>query len=1842
MAENPLNAIADNPNNPFEKAKAAAGGVVGRAFETDAGKNVLGALEKPLGVLNKLAVPYRETVAPALSAVLLELNSNYRNQNNNLGVAEQIRRAQQLSKAPVEGEAEWRRAISPGRALVGLIGSLDGAGIQGTDKIDWANSRQVNDYFSSGQAQFWSGFADLGFNLLDPVAIAAGKGTKLVKRSQFSRELGSKYGKTEDLVKEVNFAAANPKSETAIGELFKLIEKDPNDLKTIQAYGLVAASADPQRFALTLSNGFKGDGGNGIRDVINASLGHKPTLDRLKVQNSLLHDQIAENSGLTQTIREDLKSLNKTMRNNKKSTPEEVANYEANQKDLLDSIAKTQDEAAVLASKKEVTQVFQEQQMGVTSTWSRYSAVERIRAASAKASTDGMFMELDGTAKFHAARSVAKSLGTATPYVRTVMWISPNQGLKEIPAGIAFLGGAPGKRSYLEADARIRQLGKLTGMTSLEMKAYANAYRALLTKSDRFNFFENFEEAGVQKLLQKHFGASLDGMNQVQREAANHFARKLVDSTRRAKARELQSMLTKNYTVLDGASGSIQTQKYMNDIIDRLASEAALEQGVPLNAGHREAVRSSLMENPATATQIPNIHFTVDLKFFDNIMAENPQAIKNIMNGILEENWDIKRINQIMDKSEQSSIDGGSGMHATFGDIAKPMYRTSKDVAVDGMDSFYSYIWKPFTLLSFKYTSRNVAEGWLRVAASMIDMNSHYGYGWTDMIKGLKDPGSISRTIENKSYRKQSKEALQDFRKKSEEVRFEEAELRRQVGAPINSGISAARTTRNMILSEEEKQRFKQSDGMTLSIEFLKKQIKSVDRYKSSGIKEADAAVESLTKPIRALSLDSAGLVDGPGKNFITALTEGNYDQAHTIANNTNSEQLIGSLAEYRDNVDKAIFELNKHSSSGATTVDFAIENSKFALDRLLLHADKTIALLVRRGELRNELTAIASKTSPGGKLRKSFSGKDQVEIFPGVYIDQSLANAENDLLRDATSSHSSSTRILADDRRVTGFSMMASGFKRKPVMPTDAFWAQGHADYVNNVMMNDPVMSRLITGIADGKSDKQVLEEVKKWASSNDKEAIVYKKEVKQNLSTHSKAMDTTYSLDDSIDLNFGQVLQYLPEHSVNTPGKVYPDLMRKAVDGLTPEDSAKIMLEDRVEVMAARESHEATFTNMYKNAVASVFKFIGTLPEDHLVRHPFFNMVHDNEARRLSAITADQGRKAGLSGEALRKYVEENAAAIKVTATDRAYKELMQRLYSVERYTDPGKLIRFVTPFYMAHQNSSRFWLGTSIRNPEIAFMLAKMYNAPFRAGYVFDENGEIVSSGSPWSPDSQNENMVFGAPSWLRGFTGKDTFTVNPNGLDVIFQGQLPVIPTLGGPAGEVVATESIKLAQKHTNIESFLKNNTGMTLDQFSGKYILPFYQKGYGKSIGQNVYSSAIPFNSAAISAFSALVGFGLPLNGIVQQMIPDVKNRWTSRYLTASDQVVADMLMNNESLDPKVIQERANDIARNALLIEAISSFTGPVVAVKMDDKKVRDLNARLKVLQRDNGYSQGSILLAKEVEAKGVAYSNALVSTLQTSTVDNRFGLVSTTATVHGIQTNLKSLSLADEYYKDNPFIGEIFNITTGDNKYSQISDDILFGITVNGTPLKSRNMSTQDAERQAQYNAAWSTYFANIDYIEADAEKNGIKKGSKAYTSYYSPWKKELANVVGKQFPLWDTRENKITLQKSDAFLALAQYFVSDKQFMSSVGKDNKAIQGLVLYLEARQTIAAEFQANQERTGTAGLDTKANQKYAEWRDATAEIIIAQNPDFKQMYNRYLSQDELNPIDSPLLGGAK
>jgi hypothetical protein len=574
------------------------------------------------------------------------------------------------------------------------------------------------------------------------------------------------------------------------------------------------------------------------------------------------------------------------------------------------------------------------------------------------------------------------------------------------------------------------------------------------------------------------------------------------------------------------------------------------------------------------------------------------------------------------------------------------------------------------------------------------------------------------------------------------------------------------------------------------------------------------------------------------------------------------------------------------------------------------------------------------------------------------------------------------------------------------------------------------------------------------------------------------------------------------------------------------------------------------------------------------------------------------------------------------------------VQRLYSVERYTDTASFLKFITPFYMASQNSTRFWLGISLREPAIAAQLAKAYNIPYRAGYVYDDNGNLVGGGNPWSSNSAKEQVIMKAPSWLRDYTKQPNIKFNPVAFDVISQGQLGMVPTAGGPIGQTIGTEAVQAFAQHTNIDPWMRKNFGISFDTFSQKYVMPYYEKTAGTNITGTLIKNLDPSNSWMTSA-QAIVG--IKTGNFLTQGAED---RWTTRYNSAHDYVTTQMMLEGQAMDPVLIEQLSTQLAMKALVFETMTAFGPTIAPVKVDNQSMDELRITIRNYQDQFGYSDGSVKAAAAInEVYGTDMGVSVIRNLQAKNSTNKLGLIGSNATLRNLQPNLALVNEADLYFPDNPFVGELFNQTDQKDFYSQISDDVLYGIQINGEPLKARSTNPAKLERQHQYNSAWALYSENVAYIEEHAKKNGVVPGTAAYKSFYGVWKDNLEVAIGEQFPLWAQRENKITLARSDQTIKIAQLFLNDEKFMKTAGKNNKAIQGLKIYLEERQIIIEQLNMNRQRTGTVGLDTKANRYYLEWRDQVGQAIVKDYPEFKDMYNRYLADDELNIVESPSLG---
>lgn len=1807
--------------------------------------------KKTFEVLERAAEPYRDTVAPNLTAALMVANRNYQNQNKNKSLTELFDYAKKDAVASSQEYYDndpsqaWRRKISPGRALVALIGDVR-SGEQATDKINWADVSSVESVFTSGSAQFFSGLGDIGFNMLDPL-FAVAKAGKVAKIEALNRPLTPggvvkakvNTGRMETLVDDINKAAANKPSP--IKPLFDLI--DTGDVLAVQSYGFVSRSSNPNKLAQALLDANQIGGRQLSAEVAKIAIGDTASFNALVRKYPQLTAQMNAVTGRIDFVENQIKSIQNTIQpvptKRGKLTVEEIKNIEAfnkkanaeikelkkqkkaAEKELkplareeafqsrVGAVPLSAEESAVLAREGGQQTVFQS---ATTSTWSRSEFIEQRRARSAALNARGFWNDFGEDTPTYANEMFQATKGEAR-FIRVVDWFSPNGKLHETPAGIAIIDGIPGHFSQQEVDSRIRAAVRKGDMTVAEAKRWSQSYSKKNESSERFQFLDKLEERSFVGILKKQFPELAEKFTTEQNELLYQVVRSMLQTTRAKRREQIGDIIDKNYTMVDTRTGKLVVSSHIKNLVEQGAKRIAEKEGAPeVTKTHIKLAEKALRENPSLTSQIPNTHFSTDLNEVASIVRENPFLFQDVMRRVAD--GDVEVLAQVRKYNEGAVQSTPSGISLPF-EAAGAVGKQGYDKVVNALDTFYTFVWKPTTLLSLKYTTRNVFEGYLRVAASMVDMNSAYGYGWSEMVRGFnagKLTGAIN-AVENVVERSQAKSASRKFDDLNNELVISDAKIYTSVGPLTKSGKKIASKAIADTRKAADKGVFQANDGLSMTIAVVEGRFRAVNKI-AEGNAPSPAAIE-----INSVYNDLRNkIVSGqPGGDFLPKLFDEDFRSATARLIQLDPEDGYAALKYLDEIIDEASQKINKvNTSRSGPIMKTHKEELGFFLDRVKIHTAHLRTFLDERNAIGGKIVEASGKIKPS--IKRSFE-KD-ITLPGGATIGGALSGKSGEAMRGSTSAHNSSIRLLDRDIRVTGAHILKSGNRSAPIDIDSSMWASAHAEYINNVVMNDVVARKAVEMFANGASIQKVQAELQRFVKSNDKDALIWRRERKVDYENRNEMVPTSWK--DEVDAIIeGQVLLYL------RPVDAFGDelMIKAARGGLTAADSSKIPMSLRERVQGDTAITALNAATMGKNIVRTIFHFIGTLPEDHLIRHPFYNMVYTSEANRLAKMLDAQGKDPGAY-----------AAQIRYNATSRAYKELMQRMYSVERYTDLATLMRFVAPFYMAHQNSSRFWLGTSIRNPEVAIALAKAYNAPFRGGFVEDENGNSVSWSNPWT-SSRNLAIVKidslpiskNLKNKIKDATGQDFIGLPPSQMDVITQGQVPIVQTLGGPVGQVGGTLFLGWLADKTYDPNTVLGKMGMNVDDFQ-KYMMPYYEKTYGGSIASQVSSAINPLttNSWILSGLSAVSEGKIPF--------PEVEARFRARKEAAYDALVIESTLNGQSIGHDKLSEMADERARNSLYVEAAFSFGGPVVAGKLGNEQFRQLNQEYTMLQKQYGDPDAaSIAFTKIIEERynNPRYVDAITRVVTTRSASNKFGLWATPATSNALMKNKSLVESVDASYPDNSIIGVMFNQGNTATDYSPIIDDNYFSTTINGKPIRQKLTNDVERRRTQQYSQAWETYMNAVDFIEQDAKSRGIQKGTDVYNEYYGAWKKRAEDMVAKQFPLWGDRNKGFTQNESDNNVKVIERFLADEKYMSTVGNDLGSAQALKKYVEGREVIIAELEAWRAATGTKSIDAKTNVWFADWRDRMVDEIIRQHPEFKPIYTRYLQDDTYNQL---------
>jgi hypothetical protein len=205
-----------------------------------------------------------------------------------------------------------------------------------------------------------------------------------------------------------------------------------------------------------------------------------------------------------------------------------------------------------------------------------------------------------------------------------------------------------------------------------------------------------------------------------------------------------------------------------------------------------------------------------------------------------------------------------------------------------------------------------------------------------------------------------------------------------------------------------------------------------------------------------------------------------------------------------------------------------------------------------------------------------------------------------------------------------------------------------------------------------------------------------------------------------------------YAPQGSVEA--KLDSWLLRKK--SIPEKRREKFVSKNEEELVRAEEANKrlgaldekASAKVVFNRFRQNVFRYIGQIPEDNLVKWPFGKVAYNNHIESV----AQNWYKSGFEPTQADLY------ALHTSARARAISESRKYLYSAQRkLTGPGN-VPFLAPFYQAAIIGSKNWARVAWNDPSIIARRAWMYN--------------YINEHADYDKRNGNRTLTLRLPGWL----------------------------------------------------------------------------------------------------------------------------------------------------------------------------------------------------------------------------------------------------------------------------------------------------------------------------------------------------------------------------------------------------------------------------------------------------------------------------------------------------------
>lgn len=439
--------------------------------------------------------------------------------------------------------------------------------------------------------------------------------------------------------------------------------------------------------------------------------------------------------------------------------------------------------------------------------------------------------------------------------------------------------------------------------------------------------------------------------------------------------------------------------------------------------------------------------------------------------------------------------------------------------------------------------------------------------------------------------------------------------------------------------------------------------------------------------------------------------------------------------------------------------------------------------------QLQEEKQALYAHYADVLNRNKRLKPKDR--IGTGVYkvttsdgqvyeLNDAFAGPLGDMFRRIASSGNAFERLVDSNTDMYMRKLSSKGIGA--VRPTDPGYFEQWAQTLRQQFGNSAVVNKLIAG--------ESKEDIARWLRNSSDG-----RDLRRRLAIDSdEAAEYVNKAD-------GFLNQYLPVESG----------LRPKIREITAEDLRSTFKDPTVLPIIHGHVLEENLFNVSKlkgrEIINTLFKFLGTMPEDTLARNPVYIELYRREAKRRLDLVA------GLKNARVSVKEQEQ---IMSAAQKYALREMKGILFNIERKSNLATAFKYLSPFFSAQENAVKTWLKLTVANPAIANRGYQVWNAPNRAGLVTDFEGNQIPPGET----TGNDYIWLGVPKGLQGLPGLQSLTemaIPKQSLDIVFGGGLDVIFSRGNknvfsdvfPVGPYVAIPASELLKQKPSLEESLK-------------------------------------------------------------------------------------------------------------------------------------------------------------------------------------------------------------------------------------------------------------------------------------------------------------------------------------------------------------------------------------------------------------------------------------------------